>query len=108
MEDKGVQVTIKIPIVTNKPNKNGIIFTEESIRNACITGENAPLITYDTEDKENIIGIIKNVEYVDGSLVVDGIAMDYNFEFTVKDYDKQSKTIKKFVFNSFSIGRKID
>lgn len=71
MRSKNIDVTLTIPVPINEPDENGNIYTEEAIKEACISAINCPLIQFDNEGNEVPIGIANDVRYSNGSIFVD-------------------------------------
>jgi hypothetical protein len=55
MRTNNIEIHFKLPININKPDDNGVIYTEEAIKNACEKASNKPIIAYN--EKCNRINI---------------------------------------------------
>ena len=72
MRCNNIEVTIKIPINSNKPDGNGVIYTEEAIIKTCEKANNLPIITYNEKGEQIPIGIASDVEYKNGYVIIEG------------------------------------
>lgn len=74
-----IKFTIEIPIPTNEPDGNGIIYTEESIIKAYEKVNNVPLIQYDEQGRSIVIGIVEKAEYTNRTGILNGYLNGYYF-----------------------------
>lgn len=75
MRCKNIQIKMSMPIRVNQPDLNGTVYTEEALRNAYDNCKNVPIISYDKNGEETIVGVVKNAVYNDGIVEVDGICL---------------------------------
>lgn len=73
MRSGNIKVTFSIPISINKPDDNGIIYTEEAIIKACENANNQPIIQFNNKGEEIVIGHSNNVKYSNGFIWVEGV-----------------------------------
>ena len=72
MRVENINVSLEIPTPMGKPDKNGNIYTENAIINACKNADNLPIIIYDENELPKLKGIATKVRYKDGNILVDG------------------------------------
>jgi hypothetical protein len=72
MRTNNIEIHFKLPININKPDDNGVIYTEEAIKNACEKASNKPIIAYNEKGNRVVIGVANNIQYKDGVILVDG------------------------------------
>jgi hypothetical protein len=92
MRVKILKTSLEIPVPINKPDENGVIYTEEAIINACNNAENQPIIIYDDNGNSKVVGVAKNVRYEKGNIIVDGLINYGDTEELVK-FDDENKII---------------
>ena len=67
-----VEVTIKIPVPIDKPDGNGIMYSEEAIKKACEDSKERPIVQFDGKGNEVIIGK-GTARYENKYIIVNGI-----------------------------------
>jgi hypothetical protein len=65
MRCKNIGVKFTVPIPINKPDGNGIIYTEEAILNSINTYKGKPIIDK-TGDSDVVVGVVTNADYIKG------------------------------------------
>ena len=102
MRSKNIKFSFEIPVYFDKPDENGVLYTEEAIKNACKDTKDKPLITYEN-GKSQIIGIVKDVTYNNGSILVSGFTFYGGTEEKVV-FDSQNEKIISMEIVGFGIG----
>lgn len=101
MRCEKIKITYTIPVKINEPDLHGVIYTEEAVINACKNACNAPIIQFDSEGNEIVIGVATDVKYSDGYIWVEGYSWcgGTNDRFCEIDY----KTVKSYVIKSIGL-----
>lgn len=92
MRTKYIKTSLEIPVSIEKPDLNGVIYTEKAITEACKKADNLPIIMYDPDGTSKIMGVAKKVKYESGQILVDGYLMFGGTEETVM-FDDDNKII---------------
>lgn len=92
MKEDYIEIKFKFPVPINKPNKNGVMYTEEAIIKACENAANTPLIRYEEDGKSTAVGITQKVEYKDGYMYVDALGFNGGAEILVKQIEGNTIT----------------
>lgn len=72
MRCTNIELHLKIPINIDKPDGNGVVYTEEVVKNACDKASNQPIITYNEKGEHVVIGFANTIKYENGKILVDG------------------------------------
>ncbi|MBU5331723.1 hypothetical protein KQI61_05900 [Anaerocolumna aminovalerica] len=62
---------MKMPVKLNETDENGIVYTEEAIKQSCENANGKPIVTY-SEKGERIIGVASDVRYEEGHILING------------------------------------
>ena len=89
MRCEDIKVTFTIPMPIDKPDKNGVIYTENAIKQSIDNYKNKLAIT---DENKNCIGFTTDAEYYDGCMCVDGI-IKYGGTCEKVELDGDSKVI---------------
>lgn len=67
MRTENIEVKITIPIPFNKPDKNGVVYTENAISKAVSNLQNLPIIYRDNENEPEgkVIGVMSKSVYIE-------------------------------------------
>ena len=67
MRTENIEVKITIPIPFNKPDKNGVVYTENAISKAVSNLQNLPIIYRDNENETEgkVIGVMSKSVYIE-------------------------------------------
>ena len=67
MRTENIEVKITIPIPFDKPDKNGVVYTEDAVSNAVSNLQNLPIIYRDNENEPEgkVIGVMNKPTYVE-------------------------------------------
>lgn len=67
MRTENIEVKITIPIPFDKPDKNGVVYTEDAVSNAVSNLQNLPIIYRDNENEPDgkVIGVMNKSAYVE-------------------------------------------
>lgn len=98
MRVDNIEVTLKMRLPNNEPDKNGIMYTEEAIKNALKNNVNLPIEFIPDTGQRYTLGSVKNVEYreengqsyyyVTGTIFFGGTCETVTMEdFTVKSME---------------------
>ena len=72
MRTKFIRISLEIPVPIDRPDLNGVIYTEDAIRKACQEAEGLPIVMYTSGNKTKVVGVANNVRYESGNILVDG------------------------------------
>lgn len=92
MRAKYIKTSLEIPVPINKPDLNGVVYTEKAIKDACDNAKDLPIILYDSDSKTKIKGIAEKVKYENGHILVDGYLFYGGTEESVI-FDDENKII---------------
>lgn len=67
-----IKVSLEIPVPIDKPDKNGVIYTEDAIKKACENAKGLPIILYNSDNSTKTIGITDDVQYENGYILTTG------------------------------------
>jgi hypothetical protein len=101
MRSKIIKTSLEIPVNINKPDENGVFYTEDAIINACNNANNQPIIMYLPNGESKVVGIANNVRYESGNILVDGTIFYGGTEESVLFDD--NKKIVSMSINGFGI-----
>ena len=102
MRVSGVEITLKIPVLIDKPDDNGITYTEDAIKKACENAEDLPIIQSNGKGEEIIIGK-GTARYENQHIIVDGICR-YGGTCERVEYEHfGSDIVKSMTFVSFGL-----
>lgn len=73
MRCEKIKINLKIPFSIDKPDGNGIMYSEEAIINGCKRSKNTPFIAYNYDGNAIPIGVVSDMEYIDGYINVNGM-----------------------------------
>ena len=67
MRTENIEVKITIPIPFDKPDKNGVVYTEDAVSKAVSNLQNLPIIYRDNENEPEgkVIGVMNKSTYVE-------------------------------------------
>ena len=106
MRQEGIEVTFKIPVEFGKADKNGVIYTRESVEKALCTYASRPILIIDDSGNQSIIGVTSNknakllLEDSKYKIVVDGII---NYGGSSENCEIENKIVKDFTITSVGI-----
>lgn len=72
MRCENIKIHMELPININKPDGNGVIYSEEAVKSACEKASNQPIITYNDKGESVVVGMANSIKYEDGKILVDG------------------------------------
>lgn len=72
MRSKYIKTSLEIPVSVDKPDLNGVVYTEGAIIEACKKANNLPIIAYDSDNATRVVGVATQVTYKSGHILVDG------------------------------------
>lgn len=83
MRSTEIGITLRIPVPINSDgtgickmdcfrDDNGIVYEIEAIKDACDDAENIPIIQYDENGQQKVIGVADKLVYEDGCMIVAG------------------------------------
>lgn len=72
MRSKYIKTSFEIPIPIEKPDLNGVVYTEKAIIEACKNANNLPIVMYDSDNTTRVAGVATHVKYKSGYILVDG------------------------------------
>lgn len=72
MRVKCIKTSFEIPIPIEKPDLNGVVYTEKAIIEACKKADNLPIIVYNSDNTTRVAGVATQVKYETGYILVDG------------------------------------
>ncbi len=83
MRSTEIGITLRIPVPVNScgtgicktdcfKDDNGIVYEIEAIKDACDGLVNVPIIQYDENGQQKVVGIADKLEYEDGCIYVTG------------------------------------
>lgn len=77
MRTENIKVTFKIPILVDKPDLNGFIYSKEAIRNAYKNIKNIPIEIPNNDGEFLPIGVAQEVELIEDedSMYVTGVGL---------------------------------
>lgn len=67
-----IKTSLEIPVPIDKPDLNGVMYTEKAIIDACEKANNLPIVMYGLDDNTKVIGVATKVKYEDGHILVNG------------------------------------
>ena len=67
MRVENAEITIKMPLPIDKPDRNGIVFSKEAIEEGLKTAKNAPLQVIQNNDETVVIGTVCDIDYIKDS-----------------------------------------
>lgn len=103
MRCNNVKVKMSFSVPINKPDNNGVIYTEEALKNAYDNCEKVPIIMYAEDGKEVCVGVVEKAIYNDGMVEVDGVCWYGGTSETVELDDV--KRVSQMQITSFGITR---
>lgn len=71
MRCDNISLTLSIPVKINESDGNGVIYTENAIKNACDNANNTPFIIYNSEGEPVPVGVVTHVEYFDSFITAE-------------------------------------
>lgn len=83
MRSTEISITLRIPVPINSDgtgisridcfwDDNGIAYEIEAIKDACDDAQNIPIIQYDENGKQTVVGVADKLVYEDGCVIVTG------------------------------------
>ena len=63
MRISNIEFTLKIPVKVDKADGNVVQYPKKDIADACKSAEDLPLVYIDSQGKEKIIGIAKDINW---------------------------------------------
>lgn len=105
MRSENIVVTVKIPIPIDKPDVNGVIYSEDAIKKACIDANLRPIEMKNTEGRFVSIGVTNNVEFLEDEkcIKVDGVIYGGG---TREEADMVNNIVNKMRITSFGFSSK--
>lgn len=105
IENNYIQTRLIVPIYTDRPNKDGMIYPKYAIENALKNTENIPLVNR-VDDK--CLGYIKSIGFKrdinedgENEIILDCYLFNGGFEYIVNK--KRDNVIQDFTITSFSL-----
>lgn len=114
MKDENVKLKLTIPIPINKPNINGVIYTEEAVENAMNNlHKNIPIIYRKPDGYDTVIGATTGGAHIvtldfDNqvcNLTVDGVAFNSGAECIINEI--QNGEVKDFKIVGVGLGKEV-
>ena len=87
-----IKTSLEIPVPIDKPDLNGVMYTEKAIIDACEKANNLPIVMYGLDNNTKVIGAATKVKYEDGHILVDGYLNFGGTEETVV-FDDENKIV---------------
>ena len=93
-----IRIHVEIPIYADKNNcfcdDNHVSYSIPAIRKACETASNLPIIQYDEQGTEKVVGVAQSIKWnphgfieVDGQLLFGGTEMIASFQWNLAQSD---------------------
>lgn len=67
-----IGVTYKIPVPVNVPDGNGILYTVDAVKNACLETGGHPITQINIDGSDTVLGYTTQERYDNGFIYVDG------------------------------------
>lgn len=100
MRTDNINISIKMPIPIDEPDRNGIIYSKESVIDAFKDVKGKPIVTYGKNGEEVILGYISDGYYSNGVLNADGVVWNGGATCCVIEKHKEGDTT---VIDKFSL-----
>lgn len=72
MRTSNLNVTLRIPIPIDEPDANGVIYTEEAVKEAYKNIKDLPIIQYNDGGITETVGVVTDGYYNNGIVTVNG------------------------------------
>lgn len=108
MRTDNINITMKMPLPVNNPDRNGVIYSKEAFQKAFEDVNGKPLEVLLNNDTRAVIGVIQDITYVedefgDYALVNGRIMYGGTCEY-IEDLEKVSGVITSMTLASVGIG----
>lgn len=103
MRCENIEVTFKVPMPIDRPDKNGVMYSKEAIDKAIENMINAPIVQHDANDfeKTTVLGVVTDAKRKGDYAIIDGcLWFGGTCESVVMD---ENNVVTSFEVSEFSI-----
>ena len=106
MRSENIEVTFKIPILVDKPDLNGVIYSEEAIRNAYKNVKNIPIEMPNNDGEFFPIGVAQEVELIEdkNGMYITGVGLVWHGG-TEESVEIKDSKVTSFKVNGIGIAK---